>query len=171
MSGHGTEQGGPGAMTARLLRYQSLACEHELCDEHRRPINQRPGDGIGRCDRRIGKGVVMKRNLWTVAAVVIGAGGLVAAVTATPALGVGASGTSVKILSASKGTVLVKNTIKQVLTLKVPAGHWAISGKLWASSASPSSIINTELGCGLVKGPQTLDNSILNIPKVVPENS
>src|SRR5258708_7013563 len=141
------------------------------CAKKLQAINQWPGRWNRSMPSPGRKGVVMKRNLWTVAAVVIGAGGLFAAVTATPALGVGASGTPVKILSASKGTVLVKNTIKQVLTLNVPAGHWAISSKLWASSASPSSIVNTELGCGLVKGAQALDNSILNIPKVVPENS
>lgn len=113
----------------------------------------------------------MKRYLWTAAAAIIGAGGLFAAITATPALGAGANSPSPRILSAAKGTVPVQNTIKQVLALKVPAGHWLIGAKLWAASASPASIANTELGCSLNKGTKVLDNSILNIPKVAAENS
>jgi len=113
----------------------------------------------------------MKRHLWTTAAILVGVGGLFAAVTATPALGAGAAGTSLRILSASKGTVPVDDTIKNVLSLRVPAGHWLIGAKLWVSSGSPASIVNTALGCALTKGATTLDNSILNIPKVAPDNS
>jgi hypothetical protein len=113
----------------------------------------------------------MKRCLWTAAAGMIAAAGLFAALTVTPALGAGASISSPMILSATKGTVPVQNTITQVLALNVPAGRWLIGAKLWASSASPASITNTELGCGLTKGTRVLDNSILNIPKVPAENS
>src|SRR5262245_41296581 len=107
----------------------------------------------------------MKNYLWTAAATVVGVGGLFAAVTATPALGAAPSATSVKILSAKKGIVPVKNTIAKVITLQVPAGHWLVGAKLWASSASPTTIFKTELGCAITKGSTTLDNSILNIPK------
>jgi hypothetical protein len=113
----------------------------------------------------------MKRHLWTTAAMLTGIGGLFAAVSTTPALGAGASGTPLRILSASKGTVAVNDTIAQVLSLRVPAGHWLIGGKLWVSSGSPVSIGNTELGCGLNKGSTVLDNSILNVPKVAGDNS
>lgn len=113
----------------------------------------------------------MKRHLWTTAAMLVGVGGMFAAVTVTPALGAGATGTSVRILSATKGVVAVDDTIKTVLSLRVPAGHWLIGGKLWASSGSPASIANTALGCALTKGTATLDNSILNIPKVPADNS
>jgi hypothetical protein len=45
-----------------------------------------------------------------------------------------------------------------------------IVGKLWAGSASPASITNTKLGCSLNKAGTTLDNSILDVPKVADHN-
>jgi len=114
----------------------------------------------------------MKRSRWSLAAAAIGAGGLAAAIMAsTPALGVNSStatGSTVKILSATHpGTVVVSKTIKTILRLKVPAGHWLLSGKLWADSVPATSTTNTMIGCAITKGgvPPLLDNTIVNIPK------
>jgi len=73
---------------------------------------------------------------------VIAAGGLaVAIMAAAPALGANrsaAAGSTVKILSATRpGMVVVATTIKAIIGLKVPAGHWWIPAKLWAGAPGP----------------------------------
>lgn len=120
----------------------------------------------------------MKHSKWSLAAAVIGAGGLAAAITATtPALGVNrntASGSTVKIVSATHpATIVVANSIKTIVSLTVPAGHWLISGKLWADSVPATSTPNTMIGCAITKGgsPPLLDNTIVNIPKTAASTS
>ncbi len=124
--------------------------------------------GIG----RPGEGSPMKDSRWTLAAAVIGAGSVAAAIMATtPALGVSAStasGSTARILSATRpATVVVAKTVKTIVKLRVPAGHWWISGKLWADSVPATSTTNTMIGCAITKGgnPPLLDNTIVNVPK------
>ncbi len=120
----------------------------------------------------------MKNSRWSLAAAVIGAAGLATAITATtPALGANtstASGSTVKILSAAHpATVVVANSVKTIVRLKLPAGHWWISGKLWADSVPAISTTNTMIGCAITKGgsPPLLDNTIINIPKTAADTS
>jgi hypothetical protein len=114
----------------------------------------------------------MKRSKWSLAAAVVAAAGLAAAIMATtPALGANsstASGSTVKIVSAThSATVPVINSIQTIVTLKVPAGHWLVSGKLWADSVPATATTNTMIGCAITKGGSAplLDNTIVNIPK------
>jgi hypothetical protein len=120
----------------------------------------------------------MKCNAWNLPAIVLGAGGLIAAIAATtPALGASgntASGSTVKILSATHaGNAVIAKTIKTIVTLKVPAGHWWIAGKLWADSVPATTTPNTEAGCSITKSgrPQLLDNTIFNLGKTAGNTS
>jgi hypothetical protein len=120
----------------------------------------------------------MKRSRWSLAAAAIAAGGSVVAIMATtPALGESAStasGSTVKILSAiHPGTVVIADNIKTVVSLKVPAGRWWISGKLWADSVPATATTTTMIGCAITKGgiPPLLDNTIVNIPKTAADTS
>jgi hypothetical protein len=140
------------------------------------PINRHPAWTWPEFGRP-GKGILMNRSRWSLAAV-IGAGGLAAAIMATtPALGVNsstASGSTVKIVSATQpATVVVANSIQTIVTLTVPAGHWLISSKLCADSVPATAATNTMIGCAITKGgnPPLLDNTIVNIPKTAANTS
>lgn len=65
-------------------------------------------------------------------------------------------------------------TVKTIVTPKVPAGHWLISGKLWAATATMSSTQDTKIGCAIAKASKHSalpDNSILDLAKVSGTNS
>jgi len=115
---------------------------------------------------------LMKVSKWNVALAAIGLGGMLTAITAvSPALGVSGvttSGSAVRILSARHPLpVVISKSVKTVVKLKVPAGHWLVTGKLWADSVPSTSTVTTTVGCALTKGgnPPLLDNSIFNVPK------
>jgi hypothetical protein len=116
----------------------------------------------------------MTRSNWKLPTAVMVAGGLIAAVMATnPAFGVNrspAAGSAVRILSATNiGPTTIANTVQTIVTLKVPAGHWLVSGKLWAASGSMSLSQDTKIGCAIAKAAKPsarLDNSIIDLPKV-----
>jgi hypothetical protein len=101
--------------------------------------------------------------------VALGAAGIFAAVTATtltPAIGVGPA-TPAPIHSVrNNGPVNLKNGDTTLVKLKLPAGHWLISGKMWADSQANQSNPNTVVGCHLGKGGAALDSSAFNTPKV-----
>jgi len=114
----------------------------------------------------------MKISKWSLALAAIGLGGMLTAVTAvSPALGASgtaASGSAVRIVSArTTGPVAIVNSVKAVVHLKVPAGHWLVTGKLWADSVPSTATPTATLGCALTKGGKgpLLDNSIFNVPK------
>jgi hypothetical protein len=114
----------------------------------------------------------MNVSKWSFALAAIGLAGLVTALTAvSPALGVSgtaSSGSAVRIVSArTTAPVVISNSIRTVVTLKVPAGHWLVTGKLWADSVPSTATPTATLGCSLTKGgkPPLLDNSIFNVPK------
>src|SRR5262249_10417612 len=118
------------------------------------------------------RSTLMKVSKRSIALAAIGLGGMFTAITAvSPALGVSGtatSGSAVRILSAKHTLpVVISKSIKTVVKLKVPAGHWLITGKLWADSVPSTSTVTTTVGCALTKGsnPPLLDNSIFNVPK------
>src|SRR5260370_24151104 len=120
----------------------------------------------------------MKNSRWSRATAVTGAAGLPTAIPApTPALGANtstASGSTVKILStAHPATVVVANSGKTLVRLKLPAGHWWISGKLPADSVPAISTTHTIIGCAITTGssPPLLDNTLINIPKTAAHTS
>jgi hypothetical protein len=114
----------------------------------------------------------MNISKWSFALAAIGLGGMFTAITGvSPALGVSgtaASGTAVRIVSARQtAPVVISDSVQRVLTLKVPAGHWLVTGKLWADSVPSTATPTTTLGCSLFKSgsPSLLDNSLFNVPK------
>lgn len=102
-------------------------------------------------------------------ALAVGAvGALAAIITAatTPAFGINASGPA-PIVSASKnGPIVLNNSNKTLVSIKLPAGKWLITGKMWADSVAAQPTTNTVVGCSLFRGSKFLDNSAFNTPKV-----
>jgi len=116
----------------------------------------------------------MNVRKWGLALAAIGLGGMFTAISAvSPALGASGtatSGTAVRIISARHtAPVVIFNSVQKVLTLKVPAGHWQVTGKLWADSVPSTATPTTTVGCSLFKSgsPSKLDNSLFNVPKAV----
>jgi hypothetical protein len=116
----------------------------------------------------------MKVRKWGFALAAIGLGGMFTAITAvSPALGANGtatSGTAVRIVSARQtAPVVISNSVKTVVKLKVPAGNWLVTGKLWADSVPSTPTPTTTLGCSLFRSgsPSILDNSFFNVPKAV----
>jgi hypothetical protein len=114
----------------------------------------------------------MNVSKWTLALAAIGLAGMVTAVTAvSPALGSSGtpiSGSAVRILSArTTRPFVIGNTVQTVVQFKVPAGHWLITGKLYADSVPSTPTPTATLGCTLRKGPTqpVLDGSFFNVPK------
>jgi hypothetical protein len=115
---------------------------------------------------------IMKVGKWRFALAAIGLGGMCTAITAvTPALGVtgtAASGTAVRIVSAHQtAPVVISDSVQTVVRLKVPAGHWLVTGKLYADSVPSTTTPTATLGCTLHKGSTApvLDSSFFNVPK------
>jgi hypothetical protein len=101
----------------------------------------------------------------------IGAVGILAAVitaATTPALGVNTrSSDPSSIVSARKnGPVALSNSNTTLVSIKVPAGKWLITGKMWADSVPAQPTTDTVVGCSIFKGSTFLDNSAFNTPKV-----
>jgi len=114
----------------------------------------------------------MKVGKWSLALAAIGlAGTLTAGTVVSPAFGASGtatSGSAVRILSAHQtAPVEISNSIQPVVQLKVPAGHWLVTGKLWADSVPSTATVGTAVGCSLLRAgkPAFLDNSIFNVPK------
>jgi hypothetical protein len=111
----------------------------------------------------------MNPNLRNRVALAVGAAGVLAAITTmavTPAFGVSASG-SAPIVSAKKpGPIALNNSNQTLVSIKLPAGKWLITGKMWADSVASQPTINTVVGCSIFKGSTYLDNSAFNTPKV-----
>src|SRR5262249_56278241 len=98
----------------------------------------------------------MNVRKWGSALAAIGVGGMFTAISAvSPALGASGaatSGTAVRIISARHtAPVVIFNSVQKVLTLKVPAGHWQVTGKLWADSVPSTATPTTTVGCSLFK--------------------
>src|SRR5215471_12390606 len=113
---------------------------------------------------------------WNKVSLAIGAGGIVAALLATtPALGAagrspaGPAVTGVVIKSVTRGgPVLLAHPpgTTVVLKLRLPAGKWALSAKLWGDSAPATTGANTLVRCALKHGGTFLDVSAFNIPRI-----
>jgi hypothetical protein len=106
---------------------------------------------------------------WNRIALGFGALSVLAAIMTTatsPALGISPS-VSAPVLSArNNGPVTLNSTDQKLVSLKVPAGHWLISGTMWADSQPAQSTTNTVVGCSIWNGSKFLDNSAFNTPKV-----
>ena len=120
----------------------------------------------------------MNVSKWGFALAAIGVGGMFTAITAvSPALGASGtatSGTAVRIISARQtAPVVISNSVQKVVTLKVPAGNWLVTGKLWADSVPSTATPTTTVGCSLFKSgsPSILDNSFFNVPKAVADTA
>ena len=111
----------------------------------------------------------MTTNLRNRLALTVGAAGVLAAImtmAVTPALGINAS-SSAPIVSARKnGPIALTNSNRTLVSIKLPAGKWLITGKMWADSVASQSTTNTVVGCSIFKGSSFLDNSAFNTPKV-----
>jgi hypothetical protein len=116
----------------------------------------------------------MRKNSWNRSVIAAGAcGTAIAAIissslAATPALGASNSATSTAIQiksAAAAGPVKLANANKKLVSLSLGAGHWLLTGKMWADS-TPSTTTGTVVGCSLFNGTKFLDNSAFNTPKV-----
>jgi len=111
----------------------------------------------------------MNANIRNRIAVTFGAVGILAAVVATttaPAFGV-STATSNPVISARKnGPIALNNSNKTLVAIRIPAGKWFITGKMWADSAASTPTTNTVVGCSIFNGSTFLDNSAFNTPKV-----
>ncbi len=118
----------------------------------------------------------MTRTGWNRLSVAIGIGGLTAALLATtPAFAVpgrpsaGPAVTGVHIMSTTHSATIVLNhppSTTLIVKLTLPAGKWALSGKLWGDSVPTTPNDNTVVRCGLQQGSKILDISVFNIPRV-----
>jgi len=118
----------------------------------------------------------MSRIGWNSLSVAIGVGGVVAAVlAATPSVAVagrtptGPAITGPTILTARHSATLIlahPPSSTQVLKLTLPAGKWALSGKLWGDSVPSTVSSNTLVRCALVHGTTLLDVAVFNIPRI-----
>ena len=102
-------------------------------------------------------------------ALAVGTIGALAAIvtgTTTPAFGVPA-GSPPPIVSASKvGPIALNGTNLKLVSVKLSAGKWLITGKMWADSVAAQSTANTVVGCSIFAGSKFLDASAFNTPKV-----
>ena len=118
----------------------------------------------------------MMRLWWNRISLAVGVGGLAAALLATtPALGaagrtpVAPAATGVKIMSAtSSATIVLKHPphTSLIVKLALPAGKWALSGKLWGDSVPATVNDNTVVRCALQHGSKFLDISVFNVPRL-----
>ena len=102
-------------------------------------------------------------------ALTAGAVGVLAAIMTTamaPALGNSATSPAPIVSARNNGPIALNNTDQTLVSLKVPAGKWLITGKMWADSVASTSTPNTAVGCSIWKGTAFLDNSAFNVPKI-----
>jgi len=113
----------------------------------------------------------MNLGKWSFALAAIGLAGMLTATAVSPALGASGtatSGSAVRILSARQtAPVAIVNSVQTVVRLKVPAGHWLVTGKLYADSVPSTNTPTATLGCTLHKGSTqpVLDSSFFNVAK------
>ena len=114
----------------------------------------------------------MKVSKWTAALAAIGLAGTLTAITAvSPAFGASGSptsGSTVRILSARQtAPVVLSTSVQPIVQLRVPAGHWLVTGKLWADSVPSTPTATATIGCTLLKGGTQVhfDDSFFNVPK------
>jgi hypothetical protein len=111
----------------------------------------------------------MGKQLRNQFAIVLGAVGVIAAITATamtPALGLPSAGSPPIVSNRVNGPVTLHNSDKTLVSIKLSAGTWDISGKMWADSQAGKPTGSTVVGCSLWNGGTFLDNSAFNTPKV-----
>lgn len=102
-------------------------------------------------------------------ALTVGAAGLLAAIMTTamsPALGINATSAAPIVSKARPGPIALNSTDQTLVTIKVPAGKWLISAKMWGDSVPSQSTTTAGVGCSIWKGGTFLDNSAFNVPKV-----
>lgn len=102
-------------------------------------------------------------------ALAVGAAGVLAAIMTaaiTPALGANATSSAPIVAARNNGPIALNNSDKTLVSLKVPAGKWLITGKMWADSVPSTGTVNTAVGCSIWKGSAFLDNSAFNVPKI-----
>src|SRR5260370_23246647 len=90
---------------------------------------------------------------------------MVAAAT-TPAFGVNAASPAPIAFARNVGPVALSNSNKALVSIKLPAGKWLVTAKMWADSEASQPTTNTVVGCSIFKGSGFLDNSAFNTPKV-----
>lgn len=102
-------------------------------------------------------------------ALTVGAAGLLAAIMTTamvPALGVNATSAAPIVSARKNGPIALNNTDQTLVTIKVPAGKWLVSAKMWADSVASQPTSTTGVGCSIWKGSTFLDNSAFNVAKI-----
>lgn len=102
-------------------------------------------------------------------AVAVGAVGALAAIvtsTTTPAFGAAAAGPPPIVSAGRVGPIALNGTNLTLVTVRLPAGKWLITGKMWGDSVAAQSTTNTVVGCSIFAGSRFLDASAFNTPKV-----
>ena len=102
-------------------------------------------------------------------ALAVGALGAMAAIvtaTTTPAFGVGAAGSPPIVSAGRVGPIGLNGTNLKLVSIKLSAGKWLITGKMWADSVPAQSTPQTVVGCSIFAGSKFLDASAFNTPKV-----
>src|SRR5215831_18380127 len=97
----------------------------------------------------------MSTNLRNRVALTVGAAGVLAAIItalATPAFGVNATSPAPIVSARKNGSVALNNTNMTLVSIKLPAGKWLITGKRWADSVASQPTTNTVVGCSIFKG-------------------
>ena len=110
----------------------------------------------------------MAKQFRTQLAILIGAVGATAAIMTmamTPALGLPAASSPI-VSRTVAGPVLLSNSDQTLVSIKLSAGKWDITGKMWADSQSNQSTTTTGVGCSIWNGSKFLDNSAFNLPKI-----
>lgn len=102
-------------------------------------------------------------------ALAVGAAGVLAAIMTTamaPALGVNAT-TAAPIVSKTRvGPIALNNSDQTLVSIRLRAGKWLISGKMWADSVASQPTTTIGVGCSIWKGGTFLDNSAFNVAKI-----
>jgi hypothetical protein len=114
----------------------------------------------------------MKLSKWTLALAAFGlAGTLTASAVVSPAFGASGtatSGSAVRILSTRQtAPIVLSDSVQAIVQLRVPAGHWLVTGKLYADSVPSTGTATATIGCTLLKGGTQVhfDDSFFNVPK------
>jgi hypothetical protein len=102
-------------------------------------------------------------------ALAVGATGVLAAlITAatTPAFGINASSPAPIVSARKSGPIALNNTNMTLVSIKLPAGKWLITGKMWADSVPAQPTSTTVVGCSVFQGSKFLDASAFNVDKI-----
>src|SRR5262249_710876 len=83
----------------------------------------------------------------------------------TPAFGVNATSPAPIVSARKNGPVALNNTNMTLVSIKLPAGKWLITGKMWANSVPSQPPTHPPVRRPILHCTPFLANSALNTPK------